>query len=97
MCSSDLGSPSPRRRAWLYNIDADPAITIHFKGPSAHGDITGTAREVTDPADRRYLLEAVARNWQRTDVDVMMEHSPLIEIDLPGYRSEPGSPSTAPG
>ena len=89
------GSPSPRRRAWLYNIDADPAITIHFKGPGVHGDVAATAREVTDPVDRRHLLEAVARNWRRMDVDVMMEQSPLIEIDVPGYRSDPGSPSTA--
>ncbi len=44
------GSPSPRRRAWLYNIDADPAVTIHFKGPGVRGDVAATAREVTDPA-----------------------------------------------
>ena len=59
------GQPSPRRRAWLYNIDADPAVTLHFKGPDAPAATsTATAREVTDPADRRHLLEAVARNWR---------------------------------
>jgi deazaflavin-dependent oxidoreductase (nitroreductase family) len=79
------GSPSPRRRAWLANIEANPAVTIHFKGPAAHGDIAATAHEITDPADRRHLMEAVARNWRRTDVDVMLEQSPLIEVDVPGY------------
>ena len=40
---------------------------------------------VTDPAERRALLEGVARNWRRTDLDVMVEHSPLIEVTVPGY------------
>ncbi len=44
-----------------------------------------TARVVTDPAERRGLLEGVARNWKRTDVDDMVEHSPLIEVTVAGY------------
>ena len=91
------GMPSRRTRAWIYNVNADPEITMHFKGPAVRGDVKGTAHEITDPADRRHLLEAVARNWRRTDVDVMVDYSPLIEVDVPGYRSEPGSPSTASG
>ncbi len=74
-----------RTRAWLHNVEADPAVTLHLKGPVATGDVTGTARVVTDPAHRRPLLEAVARNWGRKDVDVMMEHSPLIEVTVAGY------------
>jgi deazaflavin-dependent oxidoreductase (nitroreductase family) len=81
------GMPAPdRTRAWIHNVAADPRITIHLKGPFAHADVTGTARVVTDPAERRALLEGVARNWKRTDVDVMVEHSPLIEVTVPGYR-----------
>ena len=79
------GSPSPRRRAWLANIEANPAVTLTFKGPEARADVAATAHEITDPADRRHLMEAVARNWRRTDVDVMVQHSPLIEVDVPGY------------
>ena len=42
------------------------------------------------PADRRRLLEQVARNWRRDDVDVMDRYSPLIEVEVPGYsRSAP--------
>ena len=74
-----------RTRAWLHNVEANPAVTIHLKNGGVMADVSGTARVVTDPAERRALLEGVARNWGRTDVDVMMEHSPLIEVTVPGY------------
>ena len=48
-------------------------------------DLDGTARVITDPAERRELLIPVARNWGRTDLDAMVEHSPLIEVTIPGY------------
>ena len=58
---------------------------MHLKrGISA--DLEGTARVVTDPEERRALLVDVARAWNRTDVDLMVELSPLIEVDIPGYR-----------
>jgi deazaflavin-dependent oxidoreductase (nitroreductase family) len=74
-----------RTRAWIHNLEADPRITLHLKGPFAHADLEGTARIVTDPSERRRLLTTVARNWNRTDVDRMVEASPLIEVTLPGY------------
>ena len=80
------GMPRPgRTRAWIHNLDADPALTLHLKGPQAVADVDGTARVITDPAERRVLLTAVARNWRRTDLDVMVAHSPLIEVTVPGY------------
>jgi deazaflavin-dependent oxidoreductase (nitroreductase family) len=80
------GMPMPgRTRAWLHNVEADPALTIHLKGPYAVADLDGTARVITDPAERRELLAGVAANWKRTDLDVMIEHSPLIEVTVPGY------------
>ena len=80
------GMPAPgRTRSWIYNLEADPRITIHLKGPVAHADLEGTARVITDPAERRALLAGVARNWGRTDVDAMVAHSPLIEVAIPGY------------
>jgi deazaflavin-dependent oxidoreductase (nitroreductase family) len=80
------GMPNPgRTRAWIHNLEADPAITIHLKKGDVVADLAGTARIVTDPAERRALLEGVARNWRRTDLDVMQEHSPLIEVTIPGY------------
>jgi deazaflavin-dependent oxidoreductase (nitroreductase family) len=80
------GMPSAgRTRAWIRNLEADPSLTLHFKGPIAHGDVPATARVVRDPHERRELLTGVARNWNRTDLDAMVEHSPLIEVTVPGY------------
>jgi len=77
------GQPSPRRRSWLANLDANPKFTLHIKR-GARADLPATAREITDPAERRQVLEHVARNWKRDDVDVMVEYSPLIEVTVPG-------------
>jgi hypothetical protein len=74
-----------RTRAWLRNVAADPRVTIHLKGPFAHADVAGTARVISDPVERRGLLEGVARNWRRRDLDTMVAHSPLIEVSVPGY------------
>jgi deazaflavin-dependent oxidoreductase (nitroreductase family) len=80
------GMPVPgRTRAWLRNVADHPGVTLHYKAPRAVGDVEGTARIVTDPAERRELLEGVARNWGRDDVDVMVEHSPLMVVTVPGY------------
>ena len=68
-----------RPRSWLANIRADPRVTFHLKGP-VRADLPATAREITEPAERRRVMEQVARNWQRTDVDRMMGQSPLIEV-----------------
>ena len=74
-----------RTRAWLRNLSANPALTLHLKGPYAAADVEAAARVITDPAERRELLAGVARNWRRSDLEVMVEHSPLIEVTVPGY------------
>lgn len=81
------GMPRPGTRAWIHNLEADPRITLHLKGQGAEADIDATARIITDRDERRALLTGVARNWNRTDVDTMVEHSPLIEVLVPGYPS----------
>ncbi|HET7582012.1 MAG TPA: nitroreductase family deazaflavin-dependent oxidoreductase [Candidatus Limnocylindria bacterium] len=68
-----------RPRSWLANIRANPRVTFHLKG-AVKADLPATARELTDPAERRRIMEQVARNWGRTDVDRMMVASPLIEV-----------------
>jgi hypothetical protein len=79
------GMPIPgRTRAWIRNVEREPRITIHLK-QGVHADLPARARVITEPAERRTLLEVVARTWRRTDVDAMVEHSPLIEITIPGY------------
>jgi|SRR5437868_4448373 len=75
------GQPRKERRGWLANLDADPAFTLHLKH-GMHADLPATAREITDPKERRNVLEGVARHWQRNDVDTMVQYSPLIEVRL---------------
>lgn len=76
------GIPSPRRRAWIANLAADPKLTVHLKGPVAVADLPATARIVDEPDERRRILERVARTWKRTDLDVMVATSPLIEVTI---------------
>ncbi len=71
-----------RRRSWLSNLAADPRLTFHLKGRVA-ADLPAMAREITDPIERRAILAQVARAWNRTDLDTMVAHSPLIEITFP--------------
>jgi deazaflavin-dependent oxidoreductase (nitroreductase family) len=75
------GQPSRQRRSWLANLEANPKFTLHLKR-GAHADLPATAREITDPAERRRVLEHVAANWKRPDVDVMVQYSPLIEVKV---------------
>ena len=73
------GMPSPRRRKWLSNLDADPRFTFHLKG-AVKADLPAKARVIEDEAERRELIPHVARAWKRNDVDEMVRHSPLIEV-----------------
>jgi deazaflavin-dependent oxidoreductase (nitroreductase family) len=75
------GMPSRRKRSWLANIEADPRVTIHLKHDVV-ADLAGTARVVTDDHERRQLLTHVARAWGRSDLEVMVMYSPLIEVVL---------------
>lgn len=79
------GKPSTRVRAWIWNLEADPNLTVHLKGPGPTVDLPAVARIIDDEIERRGVLEQVARAWKRTDVDTMVELSPLIEVIVPGY------------
>ncbi len=73
------GMPSPHRRKWLANLDANPKFTFHLKG-GVKADLPATARVIEDEAERRKVLPDVARAWKRDDIDEMVRHSPLIEV-----------------
>lgn len=79
-----------RVRSWLLNIRANPRVILHLKS-IVTADLPATAREITKPEERRRLMEQVARNWGRDDVDRMMVASPLVELLVDGY--EPASPA----
>ena len=73
------GMPSPNRRKWLSNLDANPHFTFHLKG-GVKADLPATARVIEDVNERRAILPHIARAWKRNDVDRMVEQSPLIEV-----------------
>jgi deazaflavin-dependent oxidoreductase (nitroreductase family) len=71
-----------RTRDWIQNVTADPHVVVHLK-QSISADIPVTARVVSDPVERRPFIEAAARRWGRTDVEEMLQHSPLIVLTVP--------------
>jgi deazaflavin-dependent oxidoreductase (nitroreductase family) len=73
-------SGSPGRRDWYANLLADPHITFHLKGP-VRADLSAVARPITEPVERRQIMEEVARNWRVSDrFEVYYRRSPLIEV-----------------
>jgi deazaflavin-dependent oxidoreductase (nitroreductase family) len=77
-----------RTRDWIYNIAADPHVVVHLK-QSVVADIPATARVVLDPDERRPLIEAAAQRWGRTDIAAMLQHSPLVVLDVDGDGPDP--------
>ena len=75
------GIPSPNRRSWLANLDADHHLTFHLKG-KVSADLPATARVIDKEAERREILPHIARNWGRTDLEKMVRESPLIEVTI---------------
>lgn len=75
------GTPSPKRRSWLANLDADPHMTFHLKG-KVRADLPAMARVIEDETERREILPHIARNWGRKDLETMVKQSPLIEVTL---------------
>jgi deazaflavin-dependent oxidoreductase (nitroreductase family) len=73
------GVPRRERRDWLSNLDANPKLTFHLKGP-VKADLPATARVIDDEAERRDVLPHVARAWKRNDLEDMVRYSPLIEV-----------------
>lgn len=77
-----------RTRDWIHNIGADPHVVVHLK-QSVVADVPAQARVVSDPDERRPLIEAAARRWGRTDLDDMLRHSPLVVLTIVGAPSSP--------
>lgn len=86
-CLYISGMPNAqRRRSWLANLEANPGFTFHLKRGVA-ADLSATARIVSDEGERRAVLSHVARAWNRTDVEAMVAHSPLIEVTIEGLAA----------
>ena len=70
------GLPGPR--SWYANLLANPQFTFHLKG-AVRADLPARGRAIVEPVERRAVMERVAQNWGRTDLDVMLARSPLVE------------------
>src|SRR3989442_12637391 len=73
------GTPYPRKRRWLLNLEADPHFTFHLKGRTS-ADLPATARVIDDEAERREILPHIARARRREDSDRMGPYTPLSEV-----------------
>jgi len=73
------GTPYPRKRRWLLNLEADPHFTFHLKGKTK-ADLPAVARVIDDETERRAILPHIARAWKRDDLERMVRYSPLIEV-----------------
>ena len=74
------GRPGPR--SWYANVVANPAITFHFK-ESAEADLDGTARPITDPAEKRSVFLSAKKLGEfinEGNVQEWVDGSPLIEV-----------------
>jgi len=69
----------PGRRDWYANLVANPQLTFHLKG-AVKADLPATARPIVEPQERRATMQRVAANWGRTDLERMMQQSPLVEV-----------------
>jgi deazaflavin-dependent oxidoreductase (nitroreductase family) len=89
------GTPSPKRRSWLGNLEAHPKFTVHLKG-AVRADLPAKARIIDDEPERRRVLAAVARNWKRKDLETMVRQSPLIEVTFEGANGQTDHSPTRP-
>jgi deazaflavin-dependent oxidoreductase (nitroreductase family) len=80
------GTPYPRKRRWLLNLEADPHLIFHLKG-NVQADLPATGRVIDDEGERRQILPHIARAWNRNDLDAMVRYSPLIEVTFDPSRS----------
>ena len=74
------GSYTPRD--WMANLIANPDFVFCFK-ESINAKLPATAKPITDPADRRYLMSAPETQWYRDQVesvDDLVACSPIVEI-----------------
>jgi deazaflavin-dependent oxidoreductase (nitroreductase family) len=73
----------PGRRDWYANLVANPQFTLHLKGPVL-ADLPAIARPITEPLERRRVMERVTANWGVPErIELYMRRSPLVEVTFP--------------
>ena len=74
---------TPGARHWLANLRARPAAVLHLRAPDR--DVTVTATELTDPGERRRVVEEAWRlqPWyaeQPFSLEDWVEASPMVRL-----------------
>jgi hypothetical protein len=83
-------SGMPGRRDWYANLLANPSFTFHLTGP-IQADLPALARPITEPVDRREVMERVTQNWGATDrLELFLRRSPLVEVTFPASATDGG-------
>ena len=71
---------SPGRRDWYANLLANPDFTFHLK-QSVAVDLPARATPITDPGERRAILERILSNLDGTqDLESWLAGSPLMVV-----------------
>ena len=71
---------SPGKRDWYANLVAHPDFTFHLKG-NVTADLPARATPITDPAERRLLIERILRNiGTLRDLEAWLTGSPLVRV-----------------
>lgn len=72
----------PGKRGWYANLLSNPQFVFHLKD-SAVADLPAIARPVTDPVERRSVLERLLERLGHLDrIDAWMARSPLVEVEF---------------
>lgn len=77
-------------RDWMANLKAHPEFTFVLK-ESTHAELPARASVVTDPDERGRVFTADTTGWYRRQtgsVDALVEHGPMVRIDLLGEAAE---------
>ena len=78
------GTPG-RPRGWYANLVAHPSFTFHLK-QSAVADLAATARPITEPAERRRVLDGILAGLgdltsaPGNEPEAWLAGSPLVEV-----------------
>ena len=77
-----VGLVLPGSRSWYANVLAEPRMTFHLK-ETAQADLPARATPLTDPAERRRVLERICANLDQMDMlEARVAESPVIKVDL---------------
>ncbi len=72
----------PGKRGWYANMLADPEFTFHLKR-SVRADLAANAVAVTDPQERRNVLDRIEAKMNRgMNGQDWVDRSPLVRVEF---------------